>query len=80
MRQPAFLANITHVSRGVVHHGYTPSTPILGQSTPLQCHFHIHRGHSGPLINNSPNHKENPCFNQIIPPDEDNSVENCNGI
>ena len=29
-RQPAFLANIIHVSRGVVHGRYTPSTPIFG--------------------------------------------------
>ena len=28
-RQPAFFANIIHVSRGVVHEWYTPSTPVL---------------------------------------------------
>ena len=28
-RQPAFFANIIHVSRGVVHEWYTPGTPIF---------------------------------------------------
>ena len=38
-RQPAFLANIIHVSRGVVHGRYTPSTPIFGYFTPLALPF-----------------------------------------
>ena len=38
-RQPAFLANIIHVSRGVVHEWYTPSTPIFVAIHPLAMPF-----------------------------------------
>ena len=38
-RQPAFFANIIHVSRGVVHEWYTPSTPIYVVIHPLAMPF-----------------------------------------
>ena len=38
-RQPAFFANIIHVSRGVVHEWYTPSTPIFEVIHPLEMPF-----------------------------------------
>ena len=38
-RQPAFFANIIHVSRGVVHEQYTPSTPIFGVIHPRAMPF-----------------------------------------
>ena len=70
------------MSPGVLSMEGTPLAPLfLGNSPPLQCHFHnTEDTHVLLYINNSLNHKEYPCFNEIIPPDEDNPVENCNGF
>ena len=38
-RQPAFLTNIIHVSRGVVHERYTPGTPMFEVIHPLVMPF-----------------------------------------
>ena len=52
-----------------------------GNSPPLQCHFYNTEDTQVLLhINNLLNNKEYPCINQIIPHDEDNLVENCNGF
>ena len=58
-RQPAFLANIIHVSRGVVHGRYTLAPLFLGNSPPLHCHFyHTEDTQVFLHINNSLNHEE----------------------
>ena len=81
-RQPASNNNIILVYGVLCHGWYTPSTPIFGVIHPLAMPFLCYRVHLVPdfiKIKQYFSHKYSFRIKQL-PPDEDNTVENCNGL